>query len=136
VATIRKKYVSNSAYLHVFGVVPNPSNGRQVPFNAECLVDTGFYGGIFLPNTFIIDARSIGVEPVATSVTLADGSEIIAHVCAGYLQKIENHDFDMPGKPIFIVIYGNEPGEVLGMNSLQHFILLLDGPNQCFTITL
>jgi hypothetical protein len=137
VATIiKKKYSSNSAYVQCFGIVTNPSNGRQVPFNAECLVDTGFYGGIFLPNTFMLDARSIEVEPVATTVTLADGSEIIAHVCAGYLQRIEGHDFDAPGIPIFLVIYGNVPGEVLGMNVLQNFTILFDGPNQCFALTL
>ena len=108
--------------------------GWQIPFNADCLIDTGFYGGIFLPNTFIDDARSIGVEP-ATTVTLADGSEIVAHVCAGYLQKIDDYFFANPGKPIFIVIYGNQSGEVLEMDTLQYFSVLFDGPNQLFIMT-
>jgi predicted aspartyl protease len=135
-AVIRKTYLANSAYLRAFGVVTNPVNGRQVPFNTECLVDTGFYGGIFLPNSFMNDARSIGVEPVATPVTLADGNEIIAHVCAGYLQRLEDHDLGLPGKPIFIVISENASGDVLGMDTLQHFTILFDGPNQHFILTL
>jgi predicted aspartyl protease len=117
-------------------MIPNPTNGRQVPFNAECMVDTGFYGGIFLPDTFLIDLRSIGVEPSATAVMLADGTEIVAHVCAGYLQSLENHDFSMPGKPIFAVIFGNEPGEIIGMNLLQYFAVLFDGPNQSLSLSL
>jgi predicted aspartyl protease len=134
-AVTRRNYVGNFAYLHASGIIPNPLNGRQAPFNADCMVDTGFYGGIFLPDTFLIDARSIGVEPAATTVTLADGTDIVAHVCAGYLQSLENHDFAAPGKPIFVVIYGHEPGEIIGMNLLQYFSVLFDGPNNSLSLS-
>jgi predicted aspartyl protease len=133
-AVIQKEYVSNTAWMQVKGVIPNPVNGRQTPFNVKCLIDTGFYGGVFLPNSYLLDIKSIGIEPTATTITLADGSEIVANVCAAYLQEIENYTFALPGKPIFVVIFGNEPGEVLGMNTLQHFSILFDGPNQRYIV--
>ena len=114
--------------------MPNPYNGQQVPFQAKCLIDTGFDGGIFLPDSFLSDARSIGVEPSVTTLALADGSQIVAHVCAGYLQEIERHVFALPGIPILVAIYGHDPSEVIGMNTLQHFSILFDGPNQRYTL--
>lgn len=133
---IRKNYSSNFAFVRVRGIVPNPENARQFPFEAECLIDTGFYGGVYLPDSFLSDAKTIGVTPTPTNITLADGSEIVAHVCAAYLLQIEDHKFNWPGKPIFLVIYGNKSDELIGMNSLKHFPVLFDGPNSCFTISL
>jgi len=131
---ITKQYRQNFAFIRIKGIIPNPVNARQYSFDLKCLIDTGFYGGIYVPKVFFANAQLIGVTPRPTTVTLADGSEITAYVCLAYLQQIENYSFQSPGKPIFLVIYGHKTGKLIGMDAMQHFSVLFDGSANSFTI--
>jgi len=133
---IDKKYRSKFAFAKIKGIIPNPVTGQQFPFDFECLVDTGFYGGFFVPNWFVSNAKSIGVNPYPTTITLADGTDIPALTCAAYLQQIEDYCFPSPGKLTFLVIYKKKCDEVMGMDALQYFSVLFDGPNQTFKLIL
>jgi hypothetical protein len=137
----RKKYnPDNFALIQVLGIIINPSTNHQINFDAECLIDTGFYRGIFLPNKYLKEVKTIGVDPFETTLTLADGSESIGFVCGGYIQKIDTHSFTAPGKPVCIVIpktqqIDTQMGELVGMEALLHFSVTFDGVNRAFTIT-
>lgn len=133
---IKKQYRANFAFIRAKGVIPNPVNLRQYPFDVKCLIDTGFYGGIYVPNVFIANAKVIGVNPRPTTATLADGSKVAVHVCLAYLQQIENYCFPPLGKAIFLVIRGYDSEGLMGVDALQHFSVLFDGPANSFTITL
>ena len=134
---ITKLYNSeNFAFIRIRGIIQNPVNLRQYPFDLECLIDRGFYGGIYVPKIFLAHADLIDVTPRPTTVTLADGSLIAAHVCVAYLTQIEDYSFESPGIPTSLVIYGDKTGELIGVDAMQHFSVLFDGPANNFTIIL
>lgn len=132
--TINRNYRNRKAYIRVKGAIVNPETMRQVPLDFECRIDTGFDGGILVPDLYRMDARSVGVEPSITNITLADGSRIPAYVCVAYLQEIEECSLPLPGKPVLVVICGNRKGELLGMDTLKYCSVLFDGPGQAFTM--
>jgi hypothetical protein len=67
-------------------------------------------------------------------MTVADGSEVPAFVCAAHIQEIENHTFPMPGQPVKLVMCGNWKGVLFGMDALKQSTVLFDGPNQEYVI--
>jgi hypothetical protein len=131
---INRNYRNGKAYIRVKGAIVNPETTRQVPLDFKCRIDTGFDGGILIPNLYRFDARSVGVEPSITSITLADGSRIPAYVCVAYLHEIETCSLPPPGKPVLVVMCGNRKGELLGMDALKYCTILFDGPGQAFTM--
>jgi hypothetical protein len=82
------------------------------------------------------ELQSINVEPRFTNITVADGSKIPALVCAAHVQEIDSHSFPMPGKPVLLVMCGNWPGALLGMDTLKYGKILFDGPRQEYTMNL
>jgi len=138
----KKEYRNNSAFVQVTGTI-NSANGKQVQFTTLCLIDTGFYDGVFLPNKFYQLAKSIGVDLTQTHTLLADGSETVTFSCLGAIQKIENYSFVSGKKEVMILICA-EPStdelfestsDLIGMGALQYFTVTFDGPNQVFTIS-
>lgn len=132
--TISKKYRKKAAFIRIKGVIQNPQNLLQTPLDFECRIDTGFDGGIFIPHWYRSDAKTIGVEPTITNITLADGSKVPAYVCVAHLQKIDKFTFPTPGKQTILVMCGDRKGELLGMDALKHCTILFDGPKQAFTM--
>jgi len=80
------------------------------------------------------ELQSIGVEPRPTNIIVADGSKIPAFVCVAHMQEIDSFSFSMPGRPVMLVMCGNWPGVLLGMDALKHSTILFDGPNQAYTM--
>ena len=108
---------------------------RQVPLDCECRIDTGFDGGLMIPLWRKHDIEAINVQPSITNITVADGSQIPAFVCVAHLQEIDSHSFAMPGRPVMLVMCGNWPGVLLGMDSLKYSTILFDGPKQEYTMS-
>jgi len=131
---INKKYKNKKAYIKVKGAILNPETMRQIPLDFECRIDTGFDGGILIPKWYRPDAKSIGVEPSITNITLADGSKIPAYVCVAHIQQIDTCSLPLPGKPVVLVMCGSREGELLGMDALKYCTVFFDGPGQAFTM--
>ena len=131
---LNKKYKNRKAYIRVKGAILNPETVRQIPLDFECQIDTGFDGGILVPDSYRLDAESISVEPSITNITLADGSKVPAYVCVAYIQGIDAHSLPLPGKPVVLVMCGNRKSELLGMDTLKYCTVLFDGPGQAFTM--
>lgn len=134
-AIVHKKYKNKRAKVRISGVIQNPQNARQTPLDFECMIDTGFSGGIMVPDWVRLDAQSIGIETSITNMTLADGSKTSVHVCVANIHKIDNHSFLLPGKATMLVMCGRRPGKVLGMDALKYWAVLFDGPRQTLTIS-
>ena len=107
---------------------------RQIPLNCECRIYTGFDGGIMIPYWHKDEIQSIDVEPRITNITVADGSQVPALVCVAYIQEIDSCSFSMPGRAVMLVMSGNWPGTLLGMDTLKYSKILFDGPKQEFTM--
>lgn len=131
---IIKKYKNKKAYIRVKGAILNLETSRQIPLDFECQIDTGFDGGIMVPDSYNLEAKSINVEARVTSITLADGSKVPAYVCAAHIQEIDTHILPLPGKAVMLVMCGNRKSELLGMDALKHCTVFFNGPNQTFTI--
>ena len=134
--SVTEAYKNKTACVTIKGVILNPQTMRQSPLDFECMVDTGFFGGIFVPEWYKSNAESIGVVPSLANITLADGNRVPAYVCAAYLQEVDGCDFAPPGKPVVLVMRGTNSPELLGMDALKHCTIFLDGPKQSFTLTI
>jgi len=132
---ISREYRNSSAYVRMKCVIQNPQTASQVPLDfSTCRIDTGFDGGVLVPQWHRSDAEVAGVEPRITNLTLADGSRIPAYVCAVFLQSVDDITFAPPGRPMILVMCGNRRSPLLGMGALKYCTILFDGPNQRFTI--
>ena len=79
---ITKKYNNKKAFIKIKGAIINPVNGRQLPIDCDCRIDTGFDGGLMIPFWHKEEIESINVQPRPTTITVADGNKIPAFVCA------------------------------------------------------
>lgn len=131
---IEKILENNRAIVNARGVIPNPKTHQTVSFNYDCLIDTGFDGGITVPLHYLSDTEIIGVTPRPTNITLANGGKVTAHVCLAYIQKIDEIKIPPPGKPIKLVILGSNIKQLLGMDLLKFCKTIIDGPNNSFKL--
>jgi len=107
---------------------------RQVPIDFNCRIDTGFDGGVLIPQWHLSEAESIGIQPSITNMTLADGSKIPVYVFAAHIQEIEGKSLPSPGLPVLLVMCGKGKTVLLGMDTLKNSTILFDGPSQAFTL--
>jgi len=129
----KKNYDNGHAVIYVTITIPKLLKNHQIQVDINCVIDTGFDSGILLPDTVAPNREIIDKLP-QTVLRLADESEITAFVCVGYIQKIDNHPFTNPGKPVTVIIY-RQAGGLVGMDTLKHFSVTFDGFSQRFTIT-
>ena len=129
-----KDYEKKALFVQVRGIVQNPRNMRQTPFNFRCRVDTGFDGGVTAPHWFRSDVDTIGIQPLVRNWTLANGEKVPVYTCAAYLHQIDRCVFPMPGLAVKMVMLGNVEKHLLGMDSLQYCTLIVDGSNEKFSM--
>lgn len=129
-----KDYENKALFVRVRGIVQNPSDMRQAPFDFKCRVDTGFDDGVTAPLWFRSDVEIIGVQPALKTRTLANGERVPVYVCAAYIQQIDSCYFPLPGLPIKMVMLGNVARSFLGMDSIKYCTLIMDGSNQKFSM--
>lgn len=92
--------------------------------NYGAILDTGFSGGIVLPQ---VVAVNIGLETIgAGNVTLADGS---IRTLPMYMCKVKIGDVIQEADTL---VMGNDV--LLGMNVLDQFRLIVDGPRGQVTV--
>lgn len=114
-------------------VVLNFNTNQQTSFDQRCWVDTGFDGGVQVPQFIQSDLMTIGVEARHTGVTLSGGVPDTGLVCHAYIQHIENHMFPAPGIETELLIRGQEPA-YLGLDVLKIWVTEFDGPRQMLSI--
>ncbi|MCW4048106.1 MAG: hypothetical protein NWE89_00065 [Candidatus Bathyarchaeota archaeon] len=126
--SIEKRYKNKRAYLKLRGFVRNLQTMEQTPFIVEGIVDTGFDGGLFVPDTFKSDLEIINVKPRKSPMTLADGRKITAETCFAYIQQVDDIKLPDPGLPVSFVVFGNLKGHLIGMEFLENCVTEFNGP--------
>jgi hypothetical protein len=130
---LESRYQNNAAHVNVRGYFENSSTHQRTSFNITCKVDTGFYSGIYSFESLRSDAQIIGVNPVLTTIRLADGSEVPVYLCLAYIEKINEVTLPLPGKIVQLFMRGTG-FSYLGMEALHDWITLFDGPTQTLKI--
>lgn len=128
-----KDYRNNALYIRVEGAIIHPDTLRRAPFNFECKIDTGFYGGLFYERTLISDAERVNVQTRPATLYLADHTPITAQACIANIEKIDGQELPYPGIPVELFMHGRPRG-LMGMGALKSFLFILDGINQEFKI--
>jgi len=131
---LQKPFTRNMPLLTIRVAIRNPISGRQTSFDQECWVDTGFSGGLHVPQYHESDMKMIGVEPRPTTVRLAGGVPGAGQVCVGYVQCIEGHNLPSPGIQTELLMHGGETHGLLGLSILRSWITEFDGPKQVLSI--
>lgn len=130
---VQKPYARGEPFVTVRVVVTNPDTGRQTSFDQPCWTDTGFSGGVHVPQFRQSEINAIGVEARLTTVKLAGGVRSKGHVCLAYVQRIEDHDLPSPGIETELLIHGEEPG-YLGLEVLRSWVAEFDGLQQMLSV--
>ena len=131
---INKLYKNKRAYLKIRAIIPNPQTHERTPLFFEGIVDTGFDGGLFVPETFKSDLDIVNVTPRKTSLILADGRKIPVETCFIYLQEIDGIRLPAPGIAVQLVLGGKLKGHLIGMDLLKHCITEFNGPSQTLNL--
>ena len=101
-----------------FPYLPIRVYGRDIHYEGDALIDTGFEGGVALPS----DHLSVNVPPERnTSLTLADGRQRSAPIYRG---RVAIGGFPLLPFLIEITILGSEP--IIGVHVIRHFSVILD----------
>jgi hypothetical protein len=131
--SIEGGYQNNAAYVTVKGAIINPRTMNRAPFSFECMIDTGFFSGLYYEEGLRSDALIVGVNPVLTTIRLADGSIVPAYTCVAQIEEINDFKLRPPGIKVTIFMRGLRKG-YLGMEALKSFVTLFDGPAQKYKI--
>ena len=107
---ISHPYRGNAAFVNVKGAIQNPRTGNRAPFEFECMVDTGFFSGLYYEESLRSDAKIIGVDPFPTTIRLADGKEVPAYSCVAYLEEINGFKLPPPGLKITLFMKRQSDG--------------------------
>lgn len=100
----------------------------------NCLVDTGFSGGLLLASSKSADLSLIGKKTVDVPIKLAGGMEDVARCCKGYLTRINEFEFPMNSVEITVCFLGEDNKGLAGLNLLKSWIAEFHGPNRVLTI--
>lgn len=127
---LERAYSQGKPFVRVRIAVINPQTGQVATFQQRCWVDTGFDGGIHVPNFRKSEAKMVGVDPRLTTLTLAGGARAPGHACLAFLQKIENCEIPSPGIETELIIQGTQNHGLIGLEILKNWIAQFDGPRQ------
>jgi len=126
----QKAYTREKPFVSVRISVVNPYTSTISTFDDRCWVDTGFFGGIHVPEFRISDVRTANITPRLTTVTLAGGVRARAHECLAYLQQIESLALPSPGMEVELIMQGHSSYGLLGLEVLKRWIVKFNGPSQ------
>ena len=126
---LSKDYRNNAAYVRVQGAIINPNTMNRAPFSFVCMIDTGFFSGLYYEASLRSDALTVDVVPNSTTIQLADGTRVAAHTCIATIEKINDYALPFPGIPVTLYMRGTGRG-FMGMEAMKSFIVVLDGPSQ------
>ena len=123
-------YSANKPFVRARIAIINPRTGELASFEERCWVDTGFDGGIHVPNFRRSEATMVGIIPSLATLTLAGGTRVPGSVCLAFLQQIENYKLPPPGIETELIIQGTQDYGLLGLEILKNWIAQFDGPRK------
>jgi predicted aspartyl protease len=127
---VSRLYTREKPFLRVRITISNPETGRVNSFEQECWIDTGFSGGIHIPLSRKSEAELVDVTPKPTKLALAGGVEVPGYACLGSLTKIEKHDLPGLGIETELLMQGNAPHGLVGLEILKKYNASFNGPTQ------
>ncbi|VVB97280.1 Uncharacterised protein [uncultured archaeon] len=96
--------------------------------------DTGFNGGVFLPESFSEKFDEINIPGYPAPLILADGSRVMARLYLGNIEQIDKYRFD---RAISIPIYCYGQGaSLIGLELLNRWISEFNGIESYLTLYL
>ncbi len=104
----------------------------SVQFSVRLGVDTGFNGGIFLPDDFSKKFESLGVAAYSAPLILADGNRIEAKTYSGAIKQISEYQFN-PSISVPIFCYG-KGSSLIGLEAINRWISEFHGPKHDLTL--
>lgn len=128
----QRSYSEGRPFVLVRIVLVNPLSERITSFEERCWVDTGFAGGIHVPDFRRSEATMIGISPDLTTLMVAGGVRLPGYVCLAYLQQIENYTLPAPGLEIELIMQGRQTYGLMGLDVLRNWITKFNGPAQLF----
>jgi len=126
----QRGYSEHKPFLRVNIAIINPRTGATVSFEERCWVDTGFDGGIHVPNFRRSEATMAGIDPRLTTLTLAGGIRVPGSVCLAFLQQIENYEIPLPGIETELIMQGTQDYGLIGLDILKNWIAQFDGQRE------
>jgi len=94
--------------------------------------DTGFNGGVFLPENFSEKFDEINIPGYPAPLVLADGSRVMGRLYLGSIGQIERYRFD-PAISLPIYCYGQE-ASLIGLEILNKWISEFNGIESQLTL--
>jgi len=131
---LESHYTQGKPFVRAKIVVVNPETLRQITIQKDFWIDTGFDGGIHVAHFHKNEITMIGIALWSGTIGIAGGARATAHRCLAYLQKIEDHEFPLPGIEAELILHGSDRHGLLGLDILKHWIVEFDGPNQFFKV--
>lgn len=126
----QRNYFQGKPFVKVKISIINPLTNQFSVFEEKCWVDTGFSGGVHVPDFRRSEAKMAGVSPSPTKLTLAGGQPAAGYVCHAYLQQLENLTLPPPGIEIELIMQGRLKHGLLGLKVLRRWIAKFNGPSQ------
>jgi len=126
----QKRYSREKPFVSVRIAVINPYTNRISSFDERCWVDTGFSGGIHVPEFRRSDVQTATITPRPTTVALAGGVRATGYECLAYLQRVESLVMPSPGMEVELIMQGRSSYALLGLEVLRQWIVEFDGPGQ------
>jgi len=123
-------YSECKPFVRVRIAIINPRTGKVVNFEERCWVDTGFDGGIHVPNFRRSEAMTVGIDPKLMTLTLAGGVRVPGYACLAFLQQIEKYEIPSPGIETELIIQGTQDYGLVGLEILKNWIAQFDGPKE------
>ena len=96
----------------------------------EIKADTGFNGGIFLPESYSEKFDEYNINGYPSKMVLADGDIVWGWEYLANIRRIGEYRCDIP---CIVHCYGNGI-PLMGLELLNRWICEFDGPNNCLTI--
>ncbi len=95
--------------------------------------DTGFNGGVFLPESFSEKFDDINIPGYPAPLVLADGSRVMGRLYLGSIEQIEKYRFD-PAISLPIYCYG-QGASLIGLEILNKWISEFNGIESRLTLS-
>ena len=111
-------------------------NGKDVEFNDEFWVDSGFPGFLKMPQNFTVKLKRMGVRFVDKNMTIASGPTSV-EACSVVIDRIElNSKNILPKKVVSVLICNGTPDtpSLVGLGALEKWKICLDLPKEVLTI--
>ncbi len=128
-------YTQGSPFVTAVIVVANELTGRVTTIRKQLKIDTGFDGGIHVAHLHRDSIALIGVNLTSGLWEVAGGGRVNADHCHAYLQQIGEFEFPRPGIETILVLQGSSDHGLLGLEVLNNWLLMFNGPNRSFKIS-